>query len=274
MREVEVVMRCRNERPYTARALRALAAQRGVRARVLFFDCGSTDGSREDALAAGAQLFEVTPATYMPGAVLNAGMRAAQGAVVAFVNADAIALHPHALEALCAPLFEEASAAASFGRQRARRESSAATRAEHARTFGPLAPVRLKSGGFFSMVASAVRRSAWEAQPFDETARYSEDVLWTTRAAARGWTVRYAPEALFEHAHDYDARAAWRRREGEGKAERKRAGSGAPGLWSDLLRPLGGALLRDLRAGVLSPEVALRRVAEKGGWYAGLRRGA
>jgi hypothetical protein len=55
----------------------------------------------------------------------------------------------------------------------ARRRS--ADEVDYARAFGDRAPVQTRRGAFFSMAASAIRRDVWEALPFDEKLRYSED---------------------------------------------------------------------------------------------------
>ena len=161
--------------------------------------------------------------------------------------------------------------AASFGRQIPRPDADPLTKIDYARAFGEQASVHTRRGSFFSMAASAVRRSVWEALPFDGALRYSEDVDWTQRAAALGWTVAYVPEAAFEHSHSYDLRAHLKRRTGEGAADKAIFRLGAPSLVGDLLRPLAGSIVRDARARVLSPSGVAVRVAQAAGYFAGRR---
>jgi len=266
---VDVVVRCRNEMPYTERTLAGLAWQRAPRARVLFIDCTSTDGSREAAEGAGVRLMDLAPEAYIPGKVLNMGMEMTSSPVVAFINADAIPLDDGALGRLVAPLLGEGKVAATFARQVARPDADPLTKVDYARAFGDRAPVQTKRGAFFSMAASAIRRDVWEALPFDEKLRYSEDVDWTQRASALGWAVEYVPEAVFEHSHVYDLRSHLKRRTGEGKADRAIFRLGAPSVVKDLLRPLAGSIVRDARARVLSPSGVAVRVAQAAGYFAG-----
>jgi hypothetical protein len=147
-------------------------------------------------------------------------------------------------------------------------------RHEYARAFPPGAPLAVRRGAFFSMAASALRRDAWERLPFDEALRYSEDVDWTHRIGAVGLGVRYAPDARFEHSHDYDLGAQHRRRRGEGVADAAIFRLGAPSIVRDLARPLAGALVRDARAGLFEPRVAATRVAQALGYFAGRREAA
>ena len=265
--KLDVVVRCRNEMPFTHHTLEALAAQ-DVETRVFFFDCASTDGSRKAAIDAGAKVIDVTPTSYRPGHVLNLGMRQTDGDVVVFVNADAIPRRHDALRRLVAPLHERADVAASYGRQHARPDATAHTQLDHRRAFGEEA-LRVARGQFFSMAASAVRRDAWRMNPFDERLRYSEDVDWTRRMALIGWRVVYAPSAHFEHSHDYDLRGQFRRRHGEGAAETAIHTLGSASWWQDGLRPFAGALWRDARAGHLSPSSVVLRASQAAGFFAG-----
>jgi rhamnosyltransferase len=278
---VDVVVRCRNEMPHARRTLEALAGQRASGhggapsepwARVLFIDCGSTDGSRQAAAAAGVTIVDWDPGAYVPGAVLNFGMERTRSPIVAFVNADAIPLHPTALAGLIEPLLPGGSVAAAYARQLSRPDADPLTRLDHARAFPPGPALAVRRGAFFSMAASAIRRDVWERLPFDAGLRYSEDVDWVRRAEALGWTAAYAPEASFEHSHAYDVAASFRRRRGEGAADTQIFRLGAPSLINDFARPLAGSLLRDARAGVLSSRGLLTRVAQASGYLVGRRQ--
>lgn len=274
MRTIDVVMRCRNEMPYTELALRALRDQTGVQARVLFIDCKSTDGSREAGVAANARVMDLDPSAYIPGRVLNMGMRETKSDVVAFINADAIALTPSALAELVAPLDRDPSAIASYARQVARDDADLLTKVDYARAFPSHDALDVRHGHFFSMAASAVRRSGWEVLPFDESLRYSEDVDWSVRARALGWKSLYACHAEFEHSHAYDLKAQYKRHAGEGTADTQIHRLGRASLLQDFARPLLGNLVRDARAQVLSPLGVATRVAQASGYFVGRRRGS
>jgi GT2 family glycosyltransferase len=258
--------------PYTARALAALVEQTAPRARIFFVDCGSTDGSREAAVAAGVTLHDLDPRTYVPGAVLNLGMERTRSDLVAFVNADAIAQHPDALAALVAPLRRDPTVAATFARQLARPDADRWTQLDYRRAFPEDGILATRIGSFFSMAASAIRRATWERLPFDPALRYSEDVDWTHRARALGWRIEYVPGARFEHSHAYDLKAQYKRRAGEGTADADIFRLGSPSLVRDLARPLAGCLLRDAKGGALTPYGIAVRVAQAAGYFAGRRR--
>ncbi|HEY2517452.1 MAG TPA: glycosyltransferase, partial [Polyangiaceae bacterium] len=255
---LEVVVRCKNEMPWVSRTMAQLER---LDADLLVIDSGSTDGSLEVVEKSRAQVVRITPESYVPGRVLNDAMKRTRGDVVAFVNADAIPLHDGAVEALAAAC--RAGAAASYGRQVARAQARTSTRIDYQRCF-PDDPRGPGFGHFFSMAASAVRRDVWEAISFDERLRYSEDVDWTWRLKAMGLRVDYVPSAAFEHSHDYDLRAMYRRMYGEGTATPRIFRTGAPKVARGFLAPLAAQVARDaLKHGALS-EVGLRVVAQVG----------
>ena len=269
---IDVVMRCRNEMPFARHALEALARQENVRARVLFVDCESIDGSREAAVDFGVRIHDITAATYVPGAVLNAAMAMTETPVVAFINADAVALDDGALAALIAPFHHSGDLAATYARQVPRRSADRVTRADYARAFPDDQNFSVRFGAFFSMAASAIRRTVWQRLQFDPHLRYSEDVDWVYRLMALGWRTEYVPGARFEHSHAYSLAGHYRRRRGEGQADGLIYRLGRPHALRDLVRPLGGSLGRDTRAARLSVGAVGVRVAQATGYFSGRRR--
>jgi rhamnosyltransferase len=264
-------VRCKDEMPHTRRTLEALLKQQPSLGRIVFIDSGSTDGSRECALELGCSVLDVKPGQYIPGRVINQGMAATTSAQVAFVNADAVPLHPDAVAQLIAPLRAQPKLAASFGRQVARADAERLTRWDMNRAFGDEAPVRTARGAFFSMAASAISREVWQQHAFSETLRYSEDVDWTHRCLGLGFDVRYIPGARFEHSHDYTPEGTRKRRHGEGVADTAIFALGPASLTRELIRPLIGSVLRDLKHGNLSARNLRTRWLQASGYYAGRR---
>jgi hypothetical protein len=257
VRPLEVVVRCKNEMPWISSTLERLAR---LPVDITVIDSGSTDGSLEVAKRAGVRIVRILPQDYVPGRVLNDAMRRTSGDVVAFVNADAIPLHDDAAFRLASAC--RAGAAAAYGRQAARASARAITRIDHDRCF-PRDPRGPGFRHFFSMAASAIRRDVWEALPFDDGLRYSEDVDWTWRLKALGLTVAYVPDAEFEHSHDYDARAMYRRMLGEGRAHGVIFREGRESVGRGLVRPLMAQIARDVVKG-RAGDAALRVAAQVG----------
>lgn len=86
---VSVVMPCRNGLPYLHEALWSLRAQRYAPWELVFVDGGSTDGSAALVRMAvpDAIILHVPPGT-PAGAARNAGLAAASGSLIAFLDAD------------------------------------------------------------------------------------------------------------------------------------------------------------------------------------------
>lgn len=87
---ISVVIPCRNERETLDHCLAALDAQRFPRERfeVIVVDGGSTDGSREVALARGVRLLD--DGANGPSGARNIGIRAARADIIAFTDADCV----------------------------------------------------------------------------------------------------------------------------------------------------------------------------------------
>ena len=268
---IDVVVRCRNEMPHARPALEGLLRQKHLRPRILVIDCHSDDGSREVAEELGLEIFDLDPALYIPGRVLNMGMKRTTSDVVAFVNADAIPQSDDALMRLVDPLLAHDDVGAVYGRQLPRASADAQTKQDYARAFPAGDALKISKGSFFSMASSVISRRAWQQLPFDEELRYSEDVDWTHRISAVGWKVHYAADARFEHSHDYSVRAHFKRRRGEGVADTAIFRLGRPSAVREFARPLVGALVRDVRTGHLNAVGLAARCAQAAGYYLGRR---
>lgn len=211
-----IVLRSRNDAAHVHDTLRMLGRQT-VPFRLLALDNASTDGTREAVLAAATRLIDIPEGTYVPGRVLNLGMRETSGPVVVFLNADCTPTNERWLEALLAGI-EDPAIGAVFGRQIPRQDCEPLLAKDTLDTFGD-GRAQAAWRHCFSMAASAIRRQAWDEAAFDESLRYSEDIDWTWRARLRGWAVRYVQEAAVLHSHNYSLSQSWRRHRGEGQAE-------------------------------------------------------
>jgi len=184
---------------------------------LIHIDSGSTDGTvdliRE---AHPRKLIEIKAEEYVPGLVLNRGMREAGGEWVVFLNSDCQPANPHWLRELLAK--SDAGVGAIFGRQDPRPGCRAVYAADYERCYGD-ARESSRWEHFFSMANSAVNRAAWEEQPFREDLQYSEDDEWSRRLRRHGWGVAYAENARVIHSHNYTLRQAFKRCYGEAFAQ-------------------------------------------------------
>jgi rhamnosyltransferase len=221
---ITVVMRSYNDAGLLPRTLAGLAAQQGVAWTLSVFESASTDDSPallqrfiadHGGEAAGHRFTALAAGSYRSSRVLNAGVRAATTELVVFLNSDAVLMGSAALLKLVEPFAADARLAGTFATQVERAGAAAVTRLDHEVAFRQ----RHRLGAaatWVSLVCSAIRRSAWDAVPFDERLTYAEDAVWSVHVARHGWRTRYVPEAVVEHSHDYTP--AQRRRRAYGDA--------------------------------------------------------
>jgi len=179
------------------RCLAALtAAQHNVRARVIVVDNGSTDGSRQVAVAAGVTV--VSEARRSSYAARNRGLAESTAPVVAFTDADTVP-KPDWLERglaamgsegwdLCAGAIRHEPATTWAGRYD---ELTYLDQEEHVR--GGL--------GFAATANLFVRQEVFaEIGPFDDTLRSGGDLEFCRRAVATGKRLGFTASAVVHHA--------------------------------------------------------------------------
>lgn len=210
-----VVMRSRNDAWVIESTLQALREQ-NLPHHLLVLDNASSDGTRELAARYADELIDVPEGSYVPGKVLNQGMRTSQSELVVFLNSDCTPQHPEYLQEMLRP-FEASQVGAVFGRQLPRPDCFPIFARETWMAYPPEGQPGWRAA--FSMASSAVRRSAWEQVLFREDLSYSEDIDWSQRLQRAGFEVAYAPRAQVMHSHNYTPEQLFRRMYGEGKAE-------------------------------------------------------
>ena len=212
---VSIVLRSFNEAWALRETLSALFAQDYRNWELIAFDSGSTDASVDLIRAARPRHFiQMAPGDYMPGRVLNHGMRLAQSEFVVFINADATPQGPHWLEPLVKAL-QNPMTAAVFGRQVPRPGCRAVFACDYERCFGENRD-SARWPHFFSMASSGLRKDIWAQRGFLETLRYSEDDEYTRWCVAQGYRVAYCEESVAMHSHNYTPDQAAKRSYGEG----------------------------------------------------------
>jgi len=216
MNPVHVVVRAHNDMPLIGQTLGALQRQSHPMVLVAF-DNASTDGTLEEIRKYTARIYHVPAGAYVPGRVLNQAMAATEGEFVVFVNSDCTPQNDSMLASLIEG-FRDDKVAAVFGRQVPRPDCRPLMAKDTEDTYGDGARQRFWRH-CFSMALSAVRRSVWERMPFREDIQYSEDIDWTWRARGQGYEIRYVPDAVVMHSHNYTVRQFYKRHFGEGRAE-------------------------------------------------------
>jgi rhamnosyltransferase len=213
---VSIVMRSKNDAALIGATLEAVRQQDFAgKIEMIHVDSGSTDGTVEIIKSFHPDtLIQIKPGEYVPGVVLNRGMREAKSDWVIFLNSDCGPLNNRWLSEMLAVAESSPRAGTIFGRQVPRPGCRAVYAHDYDRCFGDGRESK-NWDHFFSMANSAVRRAAWEQHPFREDLQYSEDDEWSRRLVKNGWDVVYAERSVVMHSHNYTLREAFKRCYGE-----------------------------------------------------------
>jgi GT2 family glycosyltransferase len=171
-------------------------------AEVLVVDDGSTEDSAATCRSAGARLIPMKT-NQGAAAARNAGVRAASGDYVVFVDADVV-LHPHALRRIRETIQSNPQWSAFFGSY----DDTPADKGlvgqyrnllhhyTHQRTASP-AP------HFWTGIGVIKRQDFWRVGGFDETLRHLEDVELGSRLNRAGLVIHVVPDLLGMHLKRY-----------------------------------------------------------------------
>jgi len=215
---IAVVIPTYNAGPQFAQLLEALRAQRVSGAlELVIIDSGSRDGTPELARAAGARVLTIAKRHFNHGRTRNQAIAATHSPFVVLTVQDALPDGVDWLAALCAPLLDDPSIAASYAMQAAPEHADPLARARSLIWERGCPPAQIQSVASpdafwahspqerlelarFDDVTACMRRSAWEALPLP-TVAYAEDLAWGVQALLRGWRIAWVPEARVWHYH-------------------------------------------------------------------------
>lgn len=271
---VSILMRSKNSDWVIDQALAALFSQTFRDFELVLVDSGSTDRTLAIARKYPCRLISIPPDDYFPGAVLNRAIAETSKDLLVFQNSDVVPLAPDALANLVAAM-NDPSVDAAFARQIPRPEAHGWVRRDYALSFPEAGPS--PSWMPYSLPFAAMRRSAWEARPFYTEAWGSEDCEWGAWARRSGRVVRYVPESIVMHSHNYSLAEIYGRRFIEGEADAYIKGD--DDTFFLLVRRALGSMLRDAaylaKVGDLAGLLAapLRRAVYHYGYFMGHKHG-
>jgi rhamnosyltransferase len=229
-------------------ALGSLFAQEYRDFELNVVDSGSVDRTLEVVRQFPCRLKQLPAREYFPGVVLNQAIAETRTELLVFQNSDAVMLTPRTLGALLEP-FADPAVQAAFARQVPRPEAATWVRRDCAASFPPTGPAPAWMP--YALPLAAMRRSIWEQHRFQTDTWGSEDTEWGYRAKRNEQHVRYVPEAVVMHSHNYTLRQLYGRRfiEGEADAFIHRDTQGVSTLVARLVRSITRDVLVHVSAG-------------------------
>jgi len=197
---ISIVVRAYNEERFIRRLFVGLGLQSRQDFEVILVDSGSTDRTAAIAEEFGARVVRIPKTEFSFGRSLNIGCSAAEGDLLVFVSAHVYPARVDWLARLTAP-FEDSAVGLVYGKQRGNEITKFSEHQVFLKWF-PDVSVPNQSSYFCNNANCAIRRSLWEAQPYDESLTGLEDIAWAKEAKRRGAKISYMDEAEVIHVHD------------------------------------------------------------------------
>lgn len=199
---VSIVIRTLNEAEHLPALLRAIADQDydGGTVETVVVDSGSTDGTLDIAAAHGARLVHIAKRDFSFGRSLNMGCAAASGDALVIVSGHCIPAGRDWISKLVEPL-ENRQTPYCYGGQLGATTSRFSEKQIFSKYFPPVS--RVPQEGFFCNNAnSALLKTVWETNPFDEQLTGLEDMHLAKRLVEQGYAIGYVADAAVYHIHN------------------------------------------------------------------------
>jgi glycosyltransferase involved in cell wall biosynthesis len=197
--EISIIIRSKNEERFIGQVLAAIFQQNiDLPFEVIVIDSGSTDRTLDIVRSHAVRLYEIEARDFSYGSALNLGARLAEGRYLVNLSAHCIPTSDRWIANMLRDLRVKSRIAATYGGQVPikglnpfeERSLLVAFKADENGRIGPP----------FSNANCAIRKETWERYPFDETASFAEDYIWS-QLLPKQFEIKYVPEAEVYHTH-------------------------------------------------------------------------
>jgi rhamnosyltransferase len=197
---VSLIIRCFNEEAHIGRLLTGALRQTCPPDEIVVVDSGSTDETLSIASRFDIRIVPIAPELFSFGHALNVGIAASTAEIAVFASAHVYPMYDTWIEQLTAP-FDDESVALTYGRQQTPPGGRFSERRLLSQWF-PAQSARRQRHPFCNNANAAIRRTAWEAHPYDEQLTGLEDLDWAKRVMEAGHSIAYVAEAPVVHVHE------------------------------------------------------------------------
>ncbi|MEI2651675.1 MAG: glycosyltransferase family 2 protein [Microthrixaceae bacterium] len=214
-----IVIRAYNEAQHLGRLLEGIKQQTIQDVDVILVDSGSTNSTVEIAEAYGARVVRIPSAEFTFGRSLNYGIKAAKRELIVIASAHVYPVYPDWLETLLRP-FQDESIALTYGKQRGPDFAKFSEQQIFHQWYPDFSKPKQETA-FCNNANSAIRKSLWEQNNYDETLTGLEDLAWAKWAKEQGHAIAYVAEAEIIHVHNETPHGVYNRYRREAMALRK-----------------------------------------------------
>lgn len=211
--EISIIIRTFNEERYLGKCLKSVFNQKiNKKFEVIIVDSQSTDSTLTIAKKHSTRIFSIDKRDFTYGKSLNIGCSHALGKYFVFLSAHALPKDEHWLnELICS--FDEKTAGV-FGKQIPMKDAYPLVKRfiidseENFHNIG------------FSNTSAAIRKRCWSILHFDESVLISEDIFWAQHMVGMDYTIKYNPNSIVYHSHNYNLQKFFYRNYAELKVRR------------------------------------------------------
>ncbi len=218
--DISIIIRTLNESRYLASLLKSINNQKcKLKTETIIVDSGSTDGTINIAKNFGCRITNIKRSEFSFGRSLNIGCKLAKGKFLVIISGHCVPLDSFWLKKLVQPILDS-RIHYSYGRQIGGEESYFSEN----RIFGKYFPEKDKipqNDYYCNNANSALLKSVWENQKFNEQLTGLEDIELSLRIKKIGLKVGYVSEAIVYHYHHENWKQVKRRFEREAIAYKK-----------------------------------------------------
>tara|TARA_B100000029_G_scaffold515237_1_gene621275 strand:- start:1302 stop:3143 length:1842 start_codon:yes stop_codon:yes gene_type:complete len=211
--KASIIIRTLNEAYYLPDLIEGIRSQTFTNWEIIHVDSGSTDDTLNILGPHSAKTITISPQDFTFGYSLNLGCEAATGDYLVIVSAHIRPVNNTWLENLLAP-FREDNIGMVYGKQIGDDWTRIGESRDLEKTFGKTSLISIDNP-FSHNGNSALPKTLWDTQPFDESLTGLEDLDWSKKIQHRGYRVYYAAHANVYHMHQEPLKKIYKRYLGE-----------------------------------------------------------
>lgn len=198
--KISIVIRCLNEEKHIGRLLEGIMEQTHKDVEIIVVDSGSKDATVSIAQQFPTKIISIKPEDFSFGYALNVGCKVATGDILLFASAHVYPVYNDWLTLMAKP-FERKEIGLVYGKQQGDERTQFSEHQIFAKWF-PDTCSQDQKHPFCNNANCAIRRSLWEASPYDETLTGLEDLAWAKKMLTNGHKIAYQSNATIVHVHE------------------------------------------------------------------------